>query len=103
MKRIVAALLLTALFLSGCSIAKPATPRASGDYYGVYSGELTTINYLVTATTVEAGAAANCVDGLIELDNLGIIRPALATSWEVSPDGLTWTFQEGRQVANMGR
>lgn len=97
MKRLAAMLLLTALILSGC--AGPATPPAppaaveSGDYYTIYSGELTTINYLVTSTTVEAGAAANCVDGLVEYDNLGVLKPALAESWEVSPDGLTWTFK----------
>ncbi len=91
MKKILAVLILSVLLLGGCSSPKPPE-KASGDYYGIYSGELTTINYLVTATTVEAGAAANCVDGLVEADNFGIIRPALATSWEVSPDGLTWTF-----------
>lgn len=94
LKRIIAVLLFLTLFLASCGTApqQPATPKASGDYFEVYSGELTTINYLVTATTVEAGTAANCVDSLIEFDNLGVVRPALAKSWEVSPDGLTWTF-----------
>lgn len=66
--------------------------RPSGDVYGVYAGELTTINYLVTGSTAEQAVAANTIDCLVEYDHLGIMRPALATSWEVSPDGLTWTF-----------
>ena len=96
MKKIAATFLLLALILSGCSSPSAPPPPAaveSGDYYAVYSGELTTLNYLVTSTTVEAGAAANCVDGLVEYDNLGVLKPALAESWEVSPDGITWTFK----------
>lgn len=90
-RRVLPVLLLGALVLTGCKGAGP-TPRKSGDVVGIYSGELTTINYLVTATTAEQSVAANCIDCLVEYDNLGILRPGLATSWEVSPDGLTWTF-----------
>jgi oligopeptide transport system substrate-binding protein len=96
MKRLAATFLIAALILSGCTGPAAPPPPAiveSGDYYTVYSGELTTINYLVTSTTVEAGAAANCVDGLVEYDNLGVLKPALAESWELSPDGLVWTFR----------
>jgi len=92
-KRLIAALLLTTLVLAGCAPTPPATETESENYYGVYSGELTTINYLVTATTSEAGAAANCVEGLVEYDNLGVMKPALAESWVVSPDGMVWTFK----------
>lgn len=58
----------------------------------VYSGEITTINYLVTTTTSEFSLAANMVDTLIDYDKYGVIQPALATDWGVSDDGLTWTF-----------
>lgn len=35
-------------------------------------------------------------DGLTELNSFsGLIEPALAESWDVSPDGLTWTFALG--------
>ena len=33
------------------------------------------------------------MDCLVEYDNLGIVRPALAESWTVSDDGLVWTFK----------
>lgn len=58
----------------------------------VYSGEITTINYLVTTTTSEFSLAANMVDTLIDYDKYGVVQPALATDWDVSDDGLTWTF-----------
>ena len=34
----------------------------------------------------------NFMDYLIGYDNVGYITPAIATSWETSSDGLTWTF-----------
>ena len=42
----------------------------------VYSGEITTLNYLVTTTTSEFSLAANMVDTLIDYDKYGVIQPA---------------------------
>ncbi len=99
MKRFVALLMLVAMAaaVGACTPKEPPPPvsnlRPSEDYNTVYSSELTGINYLVTSTTLEFGVAANCVDGLVEHNNLGIIQPALAESWTVSDDGLVWTFK----------
>ena len=75
---------------------RPETPQPivgkQGEYSTVYSGEVTTMNYLVTGTTAEQTPAANIVETLVEYDNLGILKPALARYWTVSPDGLTYTF-----------
>lgn len=71
--------------------AKP-TVAQSADYNTVYSGEMTTLNYLVTGSTWEHTPAANTVDGLVEYDNLGVLYPSLASSWKISPDGLVYTF-----------
>ena len=96
-KRILPFLLLAVMVLAGCTPAAPPEPekktRESGDVYGIYSGEITTINYLVTSTTAEFSVAANTVDCLVEYDNLGIVRPALATEWSISDDGTVWTFK----------
>lgn len=62
-------------------------------YKTVYSGEVTTINYLVTTTTAEFGLAANFVDTLVDYDKYGSLVPSLAESWTKSDDGLTWTFK----------
>lgn len=96
MKRVLSIVLLAMLLLAGCTstpAAPPAAKKTSGDYHGVYAGELTTLNYLVTGSTSEQTVAANTIDCLVEYDNLGIMKPALATSWSVTPDGLKWTFK----------
>lgn len=63
------------------------------EYTEVYSREVNTINYLVTASTVEFGLAANLVDTLVDYDRYGVMQPCLATDWSVSDDGLVWTFK----------
>ncbi len=99
MKRVVAWAMFLAMLLSFAACSKPETPpppvsklRDSGDYYTVYSGEIRTLNYLWTSTTAEFSIAANCVDGLVEHNNLGILGPSMAETWKVSDDGLVWTF-----------
>lgn len=88
MKKFVSLLLLLAMVLS-------LTPAmAEGDAYRVlYSGEVSSLNYLTTTTTSEFAVAANVIDTLVEYDRLGQVQPSLAESWEVSEDGLVWTFK----------
>ena len=62
------------------------------EYDYLYSEEITSMNYLATSVSANQKPLANFVDTLIEYDNLGNIVPDLATSWEESDDGLTWTF-----------
>lgn len=61
-------------------------------YRSLYSSEVTTMNYLVSVTTYELVVGANTIDSLVENDTYGNILPCGAESWEVSEDGLTWTF-----------
>lgn len=92
MKRYLALLLVV---LMGVTVISGCTPKVKDPqvYSTIYSGEVTTLNYLVTTTTNEFGLAANFIDTLIDYDNLGRIQPCLATEWKVSPDGMTWTFK----------
>ncbi len=62
-------------------------------YRTLYSAEVTSLNYLTTATTNEFSVAANVIDTLVEYDCYGRIQPSLAESWEISEDGLTYTFK----------
>ena len=41
----------------------------------------------------------NVFEGLVTIDRDGKIRPQLAESWEISPDGLTYTFKLRQNVA----
>lgn len=89
MKRSVFLYLCAALLF--VAVNAGAAPK-SEDYYQVYSRELTTLNYLVTAGTNEHEVLANVVDGLVEYDKYGVLVPSLATDWTNSADGKTWTF-----------
>ncbi|MBO4299376.1 MAG: peptide ABC transporter substrate-binding protein, partial [Clostridia bacterium] len=89
MKKMVA-LLLSLLLALG---AVPAFAEADEAVYRtLYSGEIGTLNYLTTGTTNEFTVSANIIDTLVERDKYGNIVPCLAESWELSDDGLTWTF-----------
>ena len=50
-------------------------------YRTLYSGEITTLNYLVTTTTNDFAISANVIDTLVEYDRLGEVQPSLAESW----------------------
>lgn len=97
MKRLMALMLAIMMVLAGCSKGK--TDKTSGnegelvEYSEVYSGEITTLNYLVTANYNEFALAANMVDSLIDYDKYGVLIPGLATEWESSEDGLVWTLK----------
>ena len=58
----------------------------------VYSGEVSTLNYLTTTSTSEFGLCANFIDSLVDYDQYGVMVPGLAESWDISDDGLTYTF-----------
>lgn len=100
MRRALALILALMMVLAGCTgKAQPAgetsaeTPEVPQEYRILYSGEITTLNYLVTATTNEFALAANFVDTLIDYDRYGVVQPCLATEWKVSDDGLVWTLK----------
>lgn len=63
------------------------------EYNTVYSGELTTLNYLYTSSTNEFAVAANLVDTLVDYDKYGVVKPALAEEWSVSENNTVWQFK----------
>lgn len=109
MKRLIALMLALLMLLAGCTKGGQNTPvdvdksvegeetkevsNVVQEYSTAYSGEITTINYLVTALTNEFSLAANLVDTLIDYDRYGVPQPSLATEWDTSDDGLVWTFK----------
>jgi oligopeptide transport system substrate-binding protein len=91
---LMAILLVLSLTMTACSSGnKKGSKDESEEYSTVYSGEITTLNYLVTSTTLEFALAANLVDTLIDYDEYGVVQPCLATEWNVSDDNLVWTFK----------
>jgi oligopeptide transport system substrate-binding protein len=94
MKKFTTLLLAIALMAVSCftgiGIAEDAE---SSVFRTLYAGEITTLNYLYTATANEFAVAANVIDTLVEYDKYGNIQPSLAESWEVSEDGTVYTFK----------
>ena len=95
MKKKTIALVLSISFVmsmfTGCG-KKDGTASEDAVYRTLYSGEVTTMNYLVTGSENEFIVGANVIDTLVEYNNLGEIKPSLAEKWDVSADGLTYTF-----------
>ena len=61
-------------------------------YQTTYFTDPSTLDYLATGAQADTEILIQTVDGLAEYDNLGSLQPKLAESWEVSDDGLTYTF-----------
>lgn len=76
-----------------------------------YASDPKTWDALATSRAADSEAIVNTYDGLVEYDNENEIKPALAESWEVSEDDLTYTFHirqgakwvdaQGREVADV--
>ncbi|WP_312431993.1 peptide ABC transporter substrate-binding protein [Lacrimispora sp.] len=113
MAAVLCAVLAASTALSGCGGKKntvdgsQAAGNESGEaamYTRLYGSEVTTLNYLVSASTEDQRPAANCVDTLIEYDNKGQIKPGLSTEWSYDEASLTWTFKlrDAKWVDNTG-
>ena len=92
MKKSLSLLCLMLCLVLTAGILPAAAEIDTSTYRTLYSSEVTTLNYLVTSTTNEFAIAANIIDTLVEYDMYGRMLPSLATAWENSEDGLTWTF-----------
>lgn len=63
-----------------------------------YSSDPVTWDGLATSRASDNDAIINTYDGLMEYDVEGTLQPALAESYEVSDDGLTYTFHLRKDV-----
>ena len=64
------------------------------DEYSIgYSSDPKTWDVLATSRAADSEAIVNLYDGLYEYDCENELKPALAESYEVSDDGLTYTFK----------
>lgn len=103
-KRIIALLMSVAMVCSlaacgGDTNTKNNTPSENAAVEGenavyrvLYSGEITTMNYLISGNTGDQSVAANTVDTLIDYDSTGTMVPGLAESWSYDEETMTWTF-----------
>ena len=88
--RIVLSLLVLALVFA---LGGTAFAQGSGILNFGLSGNPDTLDPHKTSGTLTFQVLKSFYDTLIEPDTTGKLVPALAESWTVSPDGLTWTFK----------
>ena len=61
-------------------------------YRTTFSTAPVTLDWLNTSSQSDTEITVNCVDGLVQYNNLNQLCPAMAESWEVSDDGSVYTF-----------
>lgn len=90
----VATLWLLATGTPRSSVAADAGPVSGGTVVaGIDPGQLNTFNTQLTSQTSSLVVADVWADGLMTYDRNGQRIPRLAQSWEVSSDGLTYSFK----------
>ena len=89
--------------------SKGYTLKDNFNFY--YDADPESWDVLATSNAADSEILVNTYDGLVEYDMENQLQPALAESWEVSEDGLTYTFKirqglkwvdnQGREVADV--
>lgn len=97
MKKVLALLLVSAVMLGACgSSAKGSSSSKKSDlvseYSSVYVTDLETLDYTFSSRKTNSDHYTNFVEGLLENDQYGNLKGDMAKSWEVSDDGLTYTY-----------
>lgn len=78
---------LTAVMCWGCA----AVPEADTVSY-VLEAEPSRLDPAMTTSAPESIVELQLFEGLTRLDERNVLQPALASSWDISPDGRTYTF-----------
>jgi peptide/nickel transport system substrate-binding protein len=91
---LVAAGVIIALALDACSTGERVDlgGESSGNLIAAIGGEPDQLDPQKTSAYFSFEVLENVYDTLVEPDEDLQMRPALAESWDVSPDQLTWTF-----------
>lgn len=83
--------------LAGCSSASAPTAssgaaKSDATVKVAIDADLNTMDYHIATDGNSFIMQSMCMSGLTELDAKGVAQPELAKSWDVSSDGLTYTF-----------
>lgn len=85
---------LTALLMAGCSTGQRVDlGDGAGNLIAAIAGEPDQLDPHKTSAYFSFEVLENVYDTLVEPDANLVMQPALAQSWQVSPDQLTWTFR----------
>ncbi len=78
--------------LTAALLATTGSVLAAGELTYVVNNESAKYDPGTTAETFAAPIIGNTFEGLVRFDQAGSVVPALAEKWEISEDGLTYTF-----------
>ncbi len=84
---------LTAAIVAAAALAADAKPRYGGTIIVGTESEPTTLNPYINNGSETVSVANHIYEKLVETDLSFAIIPAFAESWQVSGDGLTYTFK----------
>lgn len=94
---IAATALTLSLVLSACSFSgtaeKPDATAQSKTLHVAYNGDIADLNPLTSSETTAISVLGNVMEGLYRLGEDQKPQPAMAESYKVSDDGLTYTFK----------
>ncbi|MCK8815802.1 ABC transporter substrate-binding protein [Natroniella sulfidigena] len=104
-------LVLLAALVVGCGGVEEATEEAAevteedrygGTYYARLGSDAPTLDPAHSTDSTSSRVIENIFDRLVEFDGDAEVVPGLAEDWEISEDGLTWTFylREGVKFHN---
>jgi len=85
------------LLLTAIPACRPTMPPTGTLVYGINT-QPNTLNPLLAPDIVSRWAIELVFDGLVDVNERLDVVPALAQRWQVSPDGLTWSFDLRRGV-----
>src|SRR3989454_5138319 len=86
--------IMLAIVVAALSLSGPARGLAAGkDFVIGLSGDATSLNPVIATDSMSYIVEWPVFDSLLELDQRLTVRPLLAESWEMSKDGLTYTFR----------
>ena len=89
MKRLTLTLgLLATLAVASLGFAQ----KSGGTLIAGWAQDPVSLDPQITSAMSSLQVLENVLDTLVVLDPQGKVQPSLATSWDVSSDGLTWTF-----------
>ena len=84
---------LICISLTACIFTGRSKSKEKIDLIYPFSGNVNSYDPQVAATQDEFLIAENCFEGLVRRDDEGNITPGCAESWQVSEDGLSYTFK----------
>src|SRR6266536_2144115 len=84
------------LALGALSIARPAlaqAPRSGGSFVSAQTTEATGLDPQLVPALSRSRRSPMMYSQLVRFDGDMNVVPELAESWQISPDGLAWTFK----------